>query len=120
MLQLELRLEGIALATDKVWSFTTSNTATTLETVDLGSSANYVILAKTAINNSSTSAIVGDLGLSPAATSYITGLSLVDATGYATSSQVTGLVYAADMADPTPIYQLIRLLLCAKSEVVIS
>ncbi|MFO8021692.1 MAG: ice-binding family protein, partial [Perlabentimonas sp.] len=36
-------------------------------------------------------------------TSYITGLSLTDETGYATSNQVNGLVYAADMADPTPI-----------------
>jgi hypothetical protein len=30
------------------------------------------------------------------------GFSLTDATGYATSAQVTGRVYAADMADPTP------------------
>jgi hypothetical protein len=71
--------------------------------INLGASGNYVILAKTAINNISTSAITGNLGLSPAATSYITGLALTDATGYATSPQVTGKVYAADMADPTPI-----------------
>lgn len=62
-----------------------------------------MILAKSAITNISTSAITGDLGLSPAATSYITGLSLTDATGYATSAQVTGSIFAADMADPTPI-----------------
>ena len=62
-----------------------------------------MILAKTAITNISTSAVTGDLGLSPAATSYVTGLSLTDATGYATSAQVTGKIYAADMADPTPI-----------------
>jgi hypothetical protein len=43
------------------------------------------------------------LGLSPAATSYITGLALTNATGYATSDQVTGQILAADMADPTPI-----------------
>ena len=70
--------------------------------MNLGTAGNYVILAKTAINNSSTSAVTGDLGLSPAATSYITGLALTNATGYATSSQVTGKVYAADMAAPTP------------------
>jgi hypothetical protein len=70
--------------------------------VDLGTAINYVILAKTAINNSSTSNVTGDLGLSPAATSYITGLALTNATGYATSSQVTGKIYAADMANPTP------------------
>lgn len=96
-------LAGNALADDMEWTFTTGGSATGLEPVELGTSANYVILAKTAINNSSTSAITGDLALSPAATSYITGLALTDATGYATSSQVTGNVYAADMADPTPV-----------------
>jgi hypothetical protein len=61
------------------------------------------VLAKSGISNISTSAITGDLGLSPAATSYITGLSLTNATGYATSAQVTGKLYAADMASPTPV-----------------
>ncbi|MEQ6118462.1 ice-binding family protein [Reichenbachiella sp. MALMAid0571] len=96
-------LSGNGLATATTWNFTTSNVTATLAVVNLGEASNYVILAKTAINNSSTSAITGHLGLSPAATSYITGLSLTDATGYATSAQVTGNVYAADMADPTPI-----------------
>jgi len=96
-------LTGNSLAANTVWSFTTGGSTATLATVPLGSSLNYVILAKTAINNSSTSAITGDLGLSPAATSYITGLALTDATGYATSAQVTGQVFAADMASPTGI-----------------
>jgi hypothetical protein len=94
---------GNALAANTNWSFTTSNNAGTLAVVNLGQAGNYVILAKTAINNSSTSAITGDLGISPAATSYITGLALTDFTGYATSSQVTGHVFAADMASPTPV-----------------
>lgn len=94
---------GATLASDTTWSFTTGGSIATLSVVDLGASANYVILAKTAINNSPTSNVTGDLGLSPAATSYITGLSLTNATGYATSSQVTGKVYAADMAAPTSI-----------------
>ena len=93
---------GFALATEVVWSFTT-NIPSGLAVVDLGSAGNYLILAKTAISNISTSAITGDLGLSPAATSYITGLSLTDATGYATSAQVIGKIYAADMAAPTGI-----------------
>lgn len=71
--------------------------------VNLGTAGNYVILAKTAINNTGTSAITGDLGLSPAATSFVTGLALTNATGYATSPQVTGKIYASNMADPTPI-----------------
>lgn len=96
-------LAGNALAADKVWSFTTGGSASNLATVDLGAAGNYVILAKTAINNNPTSDITGDLGLSPAATSYITGFALTNATGYATSDQVTGQIFASDMADPTPI-----------------
>lgn len=95
-------LAGKGLSNNSVWSFTTSGSASTLAAVNLGTAGNYVILAKTAINNNSTSAVTGDLGLSPAATSYITGLSLTNATGYATSAQVTGKIYAADMAVPTP------------------
>ncbi|QSE99394.1 DUF3494 domain-containing protein [Fulvivirga lutea] len=93
-------LAGNALANTKAWTFTTGSEAGQA-VVNLRKSGDYVILAKTAINNAPTSAITGDLGLSPAATSFITGLSLTDATGYATSAQVTGKVYAADMASPT-------------------
>ncbi len=94
-------LLSVALKTSVSWNFITGDDSVGLIPVYLGAAENYVILAKTAINNSPTSAITGDLGLSPAATSYITGFSLVDATGYATSSQVTGKVFAADMAVPT-------------------
>jgi hypothetical protein len=96
-------MAGNAIAINKEWNFTTSATASGLSSVDLGVAGDYVILAKTAINNSATSAVTGDLGISPAATTYITGLALTDFTGYATSSQVTGKVYAADMAVPTPV-----------------
>jgi hypothetical protein len=95
-------LAGNTLAANKVWSFTTVSTSG-LAIVDLGAAGNYAILAKTAINNNPTSNITGDLGLSPTATSYITGFALTDATGYATSDQVTGQIFAANMADPTPI-----------------
>ncbi|WP_339886723.1 ice-binding family protein [uncultured Flavobacterium sp.] len=93
--------EGKALAADMQWSFTTSSDAAGLSAVALGAAGNYAILAKTAINNVPTSNITGNLGLSPAATSYITGFSLTDFTGYATSAQITGKVYAADMVSPT-------------------
>ena len=96
-------LAGVALAANSVKKFTTGGSTSTLSVVDLGTSANYVIVAKTAINNNATSAVTGNLGLSPAATSYVTGLSLTKGIGYATSAQVTGRIYAADMADPTPI-----------------
>jgi hypothetical protein len=73
--------------------------------VNLGTAGNYVILAKSAISNVPTSAITGDLGLSPAAASFITGLSLtLPAAGAAsTSAQVTGNVFASDYAVPTPV-----------------
>jgi hypothetical protein len=96
-------LAGNGLATDNVWSFTTGNTTLALGAVNLGASGNYVILAKTAITNVPASVITGDLGISPAAASYITGFSITKATGYATSAQVTGKIYAADMVSPTPI-----------------
>ncbi len=65
------------------------------------SALDYVILAKSAVSNVPTSSVTGDIGLSPAATSFITGFSLVNATGYATSAQVKGSLFAADMAPPT-------------------
>lgn len=96
-------IAGNPLAADAVWTFTTTANASGLSAVDLGAAGNYVILAKTAINNNPNSAITGDVALSPAATSYVTGFALTNATGYATSPQVTGKIYAADMASPTPV-----------------
>jgi len=95
-------LAGNALAANTVWSFTT-NATLALARVELGAAGNYVILAETEITNVPTSAITGDLGLSPAATSFVTGFDLTNATGYATASQVTGKIYTADMVTPTPI-----------------
>jgi len=98
-------LAGNHLAADKVWTFTTE-AALPLgpSAVLLGSAENYVILAKAAISATVGTAIVGDLGVSPAAQSFITGFGLVnDATNeFATSSLVTGRVYASDNAPPTP------------------
>jgi len=68
----------------------------------LGTSGNYAILAKTAVSTVPPSAITGDVGLSPAATSYLTGFSLtMVGTTSATSPQVTGSLYGADMTTPT-------------------
>lgn len=74
-----------------------------LATAPLGTADNYVILAKTTVTTTGVTAITGDLGLSPAATSLFTGFALTNATGYATSDLVTGKLYAANMADPTPM-----------------
>lgn len=99
-------MAGNAMAAEKVWSFTTSDTiAQGPAAVDLGTAGNYAILAKTAISTVPTSAITGDIAISPAAASFITGFSLVaDSTNvFSTATQITGRAYAANYADPTPI-----------------
>lgn len=78
-----------------------SNNVPNQAAVELGTSGNYVILAKTSIANTPTSAIEGDMGISPAAASFITGFDLTDATGFATSPQINGRIYASDMVAPT-------------------
>jgi hypothetical protein len=72
--------------------------------LSLGSARNFAILAKSGISTVPASAITGNLGLSPAAASFITGFSLTaDSTNvFSTSTQVTGRVFAADYASPTP------------------
>lgn len=72
--------------------------------VNLGSAGDFVILAKTGISTTGTTQITGDIGISPAAASFITGFGLIaDASNtFSTSSLVTGKVYAADYAPPTP------------------
>jgi hypothetical protein len=72
--------------------------------VDLGTAKNYAILAESGISTVPTAAITGNLGVSPAAATFITGFSLIaDSTNmFSTSPQVTGKVYAADYTAPTP------------------
>lgn len=70
----------------------------------LGAAGNYVVLAKTAVSTVPTSAITGNVGVSPAAATFITGFSLTLGAGaaFATSAQVTGIVHAPGYAAPTP------------------
>nr|4NU3_A Chain A, ice-binding protein [Flavobacterium frigoris PS1]4NU3_B Chain B, ice-binding protein [Flavobacterium frigoris PS1] len=81
-----------------------SKSGQTLDLVNLGVAANFAILSKTGITDVYKSAITGDIGVSPAAATYITGFGLTQdsSTTYATSPQVTGLIYAADYSTPTP------------------
>ena len=70
--------------------------------VPLGTAGNYVILAKSGVSTVPTSQIVGDVGLSPAAATFLTGFSLtMVGTSSALSTQVTGALFAADMTAPT-------------------
>lgn len=70
--------------------------------VILGAAGDYVILAKSAVSNVPTSVVTGNIGLSPAAASFITGFSLTREGTKWTSPQVIGGVFAADSDPPTP------------------
>ncbi len=97
-------LAGNALAVPMVWSFTTGTTTTiALTSVDLGTAGTFAILTKTGISATVGTTITGDIGVSPAALSYITGFgTLSPLLVYETSPLVTGKIYAANMAVPTP------------------
>jgi hypothetical protein len=75
------------------------NTANGIETlpVDLGTAANYVILAKSGISTVPQSNITGDIGVSPIAATAMTGFSLILGadTQHSTSSQVSGECHGA-------------------------
>jgi hypothetical protein len=102
-------LAGNALASNKVWSFTTV-TALALgpAPVDLGTAGNFVLLSKSGITNTGATAITGDIGVSPIDSTAITGFGLVlDVSNQFSTSVggpgfVTGKVYAADYTAPTP------------------
>ncbi|MFA6457692.1 MAG: ice-binding family protein, partial [Bacteroidota bacterium] len=65
--------------------------------VNLHSSSNFAVLAKSGVSATGVTSIAGDIGLSPAAASYVTGFGLImDVTNtFATSSLVTasGKIY---------------------------
>jgi hypothetical protein len=96
---------GMAMAMNKTWSFTTGASAGAGPmAVNLGTSGNFAILSKSGISTVPTSAITGDIGVSPIDSTGITGFSpVLDSTGtFSTSTQVVGKVYAADYTAPTP------------------
>ncbi len=72
--------------------------------VDLGTAGNFVLLGKSGITNVPTSRIVGDLGVSPITSTAVTGFPLTpdSSNQFATTPEVTGRIYAADYAPPTP------------------
>ena len=96
-------LAGNALVNDYVWTFTTAEIVLSGQLpVPLGSAANFAILSHSAISNIPSSAITGDVGLSPGSRSSITGLTL---------PEVNGIIFAADDAAPVP-----SMLIAAKTD----
>lgn len=87
---------GVPIACPYAWSFKTITPAAIGQMpVPLGSAANFVILASAAITNIPTSAITGDVGLTPDSGSNISGFDQP-----LTCPEVTGTVYAVDAAGP--------------------
>ncbi len=78
--------------------------AASLAPVNLGKASTFVILTKSGVTNVPASKITGDMGVSPIASTAITGFALkADRTNtFSTSTQVTGKIYAANYAAPTP------------------
>jgi hypothetical protein len=82
----------------------TSGHQLALGAVDLGTAGDFVILSKTGISTVPQSVITGDIGVSPIARGGLTGFSeTMDGTNtFSTSGQVTGKLFAADYAVPSP------------------
>ena len=78
--------------------------ADSLAKVNLGQASSFVILTKAGVTNVPNSAITGDMGVSPIAATAITGFALVadSSNTFSKSTQVTGKIYAATYAAPTP------------------
>jgi hypothetical protein len=75
------------------------------KSVYLGAAGDFSILAKTGISTTGTTHVNGNIGVSPIASTAITGFSLMQtAPTYAKSALVTGNVFAASYAAPTPAH----------------
>ena len=72
--------------------------------VNLFSAGNFTILSKAGVTTTGVTSVLGNIGVSPIAASAMTGFGLVmDSLGkFSTSNLVTGKIYAADYAVPTP------------------
>jgi len=76
--------------------------------VDLGTAANYAILAKTGVSSVPNSVVTGNVGLSPAARGFLTGWALITEptdTSFG-SAQVSGRLFAADNVGGTTSFNL--------------
>jgi hypothetical protein len=82
----------------------TTNPVAAASQIDLRSAADFSILAKSGISTTGVTAIEGNIGVSPIAATAITGFGLTmdPSNQFSMTPLVTGKVYAADYAAPTP------------------
>ncbi|WP_394170918.1 ice-binding family protein [Saccharospirillum alexandrii] len=99
-----LDLAGNGLALSETTFTTGTEVSSSPAMVDLGTAANYVILAKTGISTTGTTHITGDIAVSPATRTALTGFGdTLDSSGiFSTSPLVTGELFASNMTTPTP------------------
>lgn len=98
-------LAGNPLAFDEVWSFRTiAAPAQGPLPVNLRSAEDFAVLSKTGISTTGTTFITGNIGVNPVTSTAITGFGLIldSSNAFATSTLVSGRVYAPDYAVPTP------------------
>ena len=81
------------------------------EPVDLGEAGGFAVLAASLISSIPTSAIIGNVGLSPAAGSAITGL---------TAEEVDGIIYTVDETGPAGSEMAAELLTAAKGDLTVA
>ena len=82
-----------------------------IEPLNLGSTERFAILAGSLVSNNPTSAVTGDIGLSPAAGSNITGFGLLE---------VTGTIYTVDATGPAGSVEDAEMLTAAKGDLTIA
>ncbi len=92
-------------------TMSTMTLAQTQPKVNLGSTTNFVVLAGSLISNVPASAITGDIGLSPAAGSGITGFG---------AAEITGKMYTVDATGPAGATIAAALLTTAKGDLTVA
>lgn len=72
--------------------------------VNLGTAGDFAILTKSGVSTTGVTSITGDVGVSPAAATALTGFGLImDTNGQSSHTPIiSGKAYAADYAAPTP------------------
>ena len=87
---------GNALASNRVWSFTTSATSSNQASPVLGGAGAFVILAGSTVTNSGATELTGDLGVSPGTA----------VTGFNPPGTLTGAIHAGDATSATAMADL--------------
>lgn len=98
-------LAGTPMDNDYIWTFTTAAAAPIGPgVVNLGTAGDFAALTKSGISTTGITSVTGNIGVSPAAATAITGFGLImDTDGTSSHTPIViGKVYAADYAAPTP------------------